>query len=232
VAEHSSLDGRERQAWNVHWRVLTRESAFFGALTSLVRKVLLSRAVAHYTERFFSRRGLFVETGCGTSEASSRIGREGRRLIGLDFSLAALDLARRQRRFDLLVCADIRALPFRDDALTGLWNLGVMEHFPAPEARQILREHHRVLDPAEGTLLLFWPPTFGLSRWVLAPVEALRSLLSGRRFRFFPDEVNRLTSRRSARATLEEVGFEPLRLDFSARDGVIHLVMVARRASR
>ncbi|HVT59278.1 MAG TPA: class I SAM-dependent methyltransferase [Thermoanaerobaculia bacterium] len=219
----------EQQSWNHHWRALVGERRLFGQLASAVRKLLLARAVRHYTNRFFANRGLFVEAGCGSAESSARIRRLERKLVGVDFSLAALRLARQQRVFDGLLCADIRRLPFRDSVLAGLWNLGVMEHFAPAEARRILDEFHRVMKP-RAAALLFWPPTFGLSRWALAPVEWTRSRLAGKEFRFFPDEVNRLPSRRAARQALQATGFEPVRLDFNARDGFTHLVVVARRS--
>lgn len=226
------MSGDERQAWDLHWRGLRQSHSLFGSLASVARRLLFSRVVGRYTERYFAADGLFVETGCGTSEASAGIGRERRRLVGLDFSLEALDLARRRRLFDTLVCADIRHLPFRDESVAGLWNLGVMEHFPEPVGAEILGEFHRVLEPGRGTSLLFWPPTFGLSRWILAPIEWLRSRLSGRPFRFFPDEVHRLKTRRSARDLLEAAGLEPLRVDFTPRDGFNHLILVARKKGR
>ena len=222
--------GHEKRTWELHWRALGRRRSVFGTLASVVRKLLLSRAVRFYTERFFVTEGLFVEAGCGTSESSSRIERRRRRLIGLDFSLSALRQARQAGTYHGLVCADIRRLPFRDGALSGIWNLGVMEHFGRRQERRILVELRRALRAGDGVLLLFWPPTFGLSRWALAPIEWLRSRVQRRRFRFFPDEVNRLPSRSSARRRLAAAGFEPLRVDFSPRDGFNHLVLVARKA--
>lgn len=220
----------ERQAWERHWRTLAGVRSLFGALASVVRKLLLSRAVRHYAERFFADEGLFVEAGCGTSESSRRLRGGTRKLVGLDFSLEALNRARGEGTFSALVCADVRRLPFRDTAVAGAWNLGVMEHFPAAEGQRILGELRRVLRPGVGTLLLFWPPTFGLSRWVLAPFERLTSLLRGRPFHFFPDEVNRLPSRAAARRALSDAELEPVRIDFTPRDGFNHLILVARRA--
>ena len=63
---------------------------------------------------------------------------------------------------------------------------------------------------------------------MLAPIEWLRSR-RGRRFRFFPDEVHRLRSRRHARWVLEEAGFEASAVDFSFRDAFIHLVAVGKK---
>ncbi len=187
--------------WDRHWRELSSRGAILGQLASAFRRVFLVPAVRHYTDRSFSSDGVFVETGCGTSESSVGICRQGRRLIGVDFSLEALRLARRQRTFDHVLCADIRHLPFRDGVIDGVWNLGVMEHFDEAEGFAVLTEFERVLS-VERVVILFWPPTFGLSRWMLAPFEWLRSRLSGREFRFFPDEVSRLRSKRHARRLL------------------------------
>lgn len=219
----------ERRDWEVHWDALDTERSFFGSLASAVRKHLLSRAVRTYTRRYFSSEGVFVETGCGTSEASGRIDRSGRFLVGLDFSIEALRHARDEGNFDALVLGDIRNLPFRDESVDGVWNLGVMEHFHRSDALDILTEFRRVLRAASGIALLFWPPTFGLSMWVLRPFEWWKSLRSGRTFRFFPDEVFRLPSRQAARHVLDEADLDMLAGDFTPRDGFNHLVIVGRR---
>lgn len=221
-------NGADRIVWERHWQELGRESALFGAIASLVRKAVLRPAVRSYAERYFPASGIFVDAGCGSGQASSAIPLRDRRLVGLDFSLSALAEARGHGPYQGLASGDLRSLPFRDGTLAGLWNLGVMEHFTSEEGVAILREIRRVLQPG-GVAVLFWPPEFGSSRWVLAPIEWLRSRLQGRPFRFFPDEVNRLRSRRHAREMLAAAGLEPLALDFSLRDGLIHLVVVARR---
>jgi len=222
------MESSERQIWDRHWRNLGQESALFGKLASLVRKLVLRRAVEHYAETYFPADGVFVDAGCGTGQASAAIPPRRRRLVGFDFSLAALAQARRAGPYGLMVGGDIRRLPFGDGALSGLWNLGVMEHFPQEEGLAILRELRRVLRP-RGVIVLFWPPEFGSSRWLLAPIEWTRSRLRGRPFHFFPDEVNRLRSRRHARELLEAAGFEPAAVDFTLRDCLIHLVVVARK---
>ena len=222
------MSTREREVWDRHWRGLRGESSLFGRLASFVRRTVLRRAVRHYTGRFFPAEGTLVEAGCGTGQASTGVRRLRRRLIGLDFSLPALAQARRDAGpYQVLLRADIRALPFRAGSVAGIWSLGVMEHFPPGDGRAILEEFRRALRPG-GCAVLFWPPEFGLSRLVLAPVEWLRSR-PGRRFRFFPEEVNRLRSRRHARRALREAGLEPVAADFTPRDAFIHLVAVGRK---
>jgi SAM-dependent methyltransferase len=219
----------EREVWDRHWRALEGgHASFFGALASLVRRTILCRAVRHYSDRWFPPAGVLVETGCGTSQSSVRMRRLGRRFVGFDFSLPALLAARGTPPHQFLVRGDIHALPFRDSSLAGIWNLGVMEHFPPAEGQAILREARRTLRPG-ACALLFWPPEHGLSRLVLAPIEWLRGRLAGRPFRFFPDEVNRLRSRRQARETLRAAGLDPVAVDFSPRDAFIHIVAVGRK---
>lgn len=219
----------EREVWDRHWRALEGKSTLFGRLASLVRKGILRRAVRHYAERYFPVRGLFVEMGCGTAQASASIGLRERRFAGLDLSLPALLSARGNPPHRHLLGGDLRHLPFPDGSVAGIWNLGVMEHFPPEQGVEILRELRRVLAPGAHAVL-FWPPSFGSSRWGLAPIEWVRTRVGGRPFRFFPDEVNRLTSRGHARRMVRAAGFEPVAVDFSAWDGFIHLVVVARKA--
>lgn len=218
----------ERETWDRHWHQLqARDARLFGRLASWVRRRILARAVRWYTDRWFPTAGVLVEAGCGTAEASSGVRRLQRRCVGLDFSLAALLAARGAPPHRWLVRADIHALPFADGSLAGVWNLGVMEHFPAEDGCAVLREVARALAPGAAAVL-FWPPEIGSSRWVLAPIEWLRSR-GGRTFRFFPDEVNRLRTFAHGRRTLRAAGLEPATFDFTWRDAFVHFVAVGRR---
>ena len=191
---------------------------------------MLKPAVRGYCERFFAGSGIFVELGCGTGEASAGVRGDERALIGLDISLSVLSAVRQGSVYRACVMADLRQLPFRSDSIAGVWNLGVMEHFPQPLGIEMLIEARRVLAPG-GRAILFWPPEFGSSRWVLGPLEALISTLTRRKYRFFPDEVNRLRSRDHGREVLRAAGLLPLVSECSPRDGWIHVVAVGERAA-
>jgi SAM-dependent methyltransferase len=217
-----------REDWERHWEKTTDGFSLIGFIASFVRTQILSRAVQAYAKKHFDEKGIFVECGCGTGGSSFRIPRSHRRLVALDYSAGALREARRVQAFTDRLQADIRRLPFRDASVSGIWNLGVMEHFDASSGGEILSEFRRVLKPG-ACVILFWPPEFGSSRWVLAPVEWFVSWRRGRPFRVFPDEVNRLRSRRHAADMVLAAGLESVAIDFTPRDAFIHMVVVAKR---
>ncbi len=219
-----------RATWDEHWDAIRPGSSLFGRMASLVRTQVISRAVAHYASKYLVGDGPLLEAGCGTGQSSGRLDVRGRPRIALDYASGALRHARAVNVFDAFLQGDITRLPLRDASIAGVWNLGVLEHFDESAGIRILREFRRVLAPG-GHAVLFWPPDFGSSRLVLGPIEKLRSLARGSPFQFFPDEVNRLTSRAHARRLLAAAGLEECRIDFSFRDLFIHVVVVARRPS-
>jgi SAM-dependent methyltransferase len=117
--------------------------------------------------------------------------------------------------FQAGVLSDIRNLPFRDQSLDGLWNLGVMEHFSADDQLLILREFQRVLKPG-ARMLLWWPPPYGLDHMIL------------RWFGLFPDEPGRL-NRQDVNVVVQATGFDVLSVDFPISDGFTELVLIAER---
>ena len=220
----------DRRTWDRHWRELAGRRSWFGSLASWVRRRVIAPAVAHYAQREFPSRGLFVELGCGTGESSRGVTRAQRNLVGLDISLSVLSGLRDRPPYRSLVAADLRALPFADGSVTGVWNLGVMEHFPETLGLEMLAASRRILAP-EGVALFFWPPEHGSSRLLLGPIEALLSRFRRAPYRFFPDEVNRLRSRAHGRELLRRAGFTEAAAEFSWRDFWIHVVVVGRRGS-
>ena len=217
-----------RQVWEKHWHGMNRRFSMFGTVATLVRTQGFSRAVEQYLGPTLQPGGVFLEAGCGTSESSCRLHRGDHTLIGVDFSSRALRRAKAISVLDDFVQADIFQLPMRSGSIDGIWNLGVMEHFDGRDSHRILLEFHRVLRPG-GRIVLFWPPTFGLSRWVLAPFEKTIGAWRRQRFQFFPDEVNRLGSKRAGRQAVAAAGFTPITVDFSLLACLCHLVVVASK---
>jgi len=105
-------------------------------------------------ERFraeFAPQEWMLDLGVGYGWHWARRG-EGARILGIDFSLGNLTVARRllgeDREDVVLVCADAAALPLRDHTMTGLWSVQTFQHFPPEVLRAVLKELERVLRAA------------------------------------------------------------------------------------
>ena len=202
----------EAEEWDRHWQGL--KGILRGRLFSLYRWQVRSRCVARAVAKHFTAPGVYVECGCGSSETSCRIRpKPGQTFLALDFAARPLGMALHQPCHAGGLQADIRRLPFRDQSLDGIWNLGVMEHFEEDEQLQILREFHRVLKPG-GHLLLWWPPRLALDRCMLLPFEKL-----------FPSEPGRVT-RRAAAQMLVAAGFCEVVVLFPWNDLLTELVVI------
>jgi SAM-dependent methyltransferase len=103
---------------------------------------------------------MVLEVGAATARDSAALSDLGAVAVALDYSHAALRLAR-EATFGssgvLLVCGDAFALPFRSGSIDLVFSQGVLEHFRTPE--HLLDEQARVLRPG-GILLVDVPQTF------------------------------------------------------------------------
>jgi SAM-dependent methyltransferase len=205
-------------AWTEHWsdeKQGTVSQRFF----SFYRKTVFARTVQYFMNRYFPLKGVFVEAGSGTSETSIRIDKRGsdRTLVAVDLILPILK--RCHPIIDVKVGGDIFHLPFGDDCVDGIWNVGVMEHFTHQQIDQIMSEFHRVLKPGSPILLL-WPGRDSIPQRMLRIVEAVVNTYSNGKeaqFRFHPPEISQLKSIREGRDVLTRNGFQVLKIDYGFR---------------
>jgi SAM-dependent methyltransferase len=120
-----------------------------------------------------------VEAGCGTGETSIRIRKCAFIRVGLDISPEALKRAKSQQTYDHYILADIFNLPFKEESVDGVWNVGVMEHFNLTELFRVFEGFNSVLKPT-GCCLFFWP-------WILAPSHVIFRLYEMMMHRFGHD---------------------------------------------
>ncbi len=197
--------------WERHWQNLDR--SLRGRVFSIYRRQIRSRCVARTLARRFRRPGIFAECGCGSGETSGRIqARSDQTFLAVDFAWHPLSQALHQPCFAGAIQADIRRLPFHDNSLDGLWNLGVLEHFESHEQLLVLREFHRVLKPG-APIVLWWPPRHAPDRLLLSPFGWP-----------FPDEPGR-TDRVTARKLLLSAGFDGVTARYAGGDCLTELVL-------
>lgn len=202
--------------WSAHWSE-DHQGALSQKFFSFYRKQVFARTVGYFVNRYFPKKGVFVEVGSGTAESSVDIDKHGgdRILVALDIVFPVL--ASCPPIMDAKICGDGFHLPFRDGSIDGIWNLGVMEHFTHDQIDEMLREFRRVLVPG-GRIILCWPAKNSIPQKLLYLVEYFMNLKKrARRFQFHPDEISQLASNRQAREILQRNGFKPLAVDWGLR---------------
>jgi len=218
----------EHGDWIEHWSN-GKQQLFSQRFFSLYRKAVFARTVAYFIQHYFPARGLFVEAGSGTSETSCRIDkRRGERVL-VATDIVAEVLQGCDPAMDARVAADVFHLPFLDGSIDGIWNVGVMEHFPHDQIDSMLQEFRRVLRPG-APLLLLWPATDSLPQKGLRMVEAvINARRQGERFRFHPDEISKLRSSEEGRSVMRRNGFEPVTVDAGLRSLMAFKTVVGRK---
>lgn len=114
-----------------------------------------------------------LEAGCGSGTTLLRFNKSF--TVGIDISTVALSLAKENLKGTnhALIKADIRRLPFRNNAFDLVYNSGVLEHFKSPEDRHVVSEMVRVAKSGSRVVVIV-PNTLCL--WYIAGKHVLRLL--------------------------------------------------------
>lgn len=133
---------------------------------------------------------LTLEVGAATARDSVSLAEEGAVPVALDYSHAALKLARAAEAVEgrklLLVCGDANALPFRDEVFDLVFHQGVMEHFRDTEP--MTGECVRVLKPG-GNLLVDVPQTFHIYTVLKKALIAMNAWFAGWETQYTPSQL-------------------------------------------
>ncbi|MFH1210739.1 MAG: class I SAM-dependent methyltransferase [archaeon] len=201
--------------WNAHWNTLNK--SFLNRVFVFFRTNVIANDVAHSLNRHFPREGVFLDSGSGTSQTSIRIPKHNRKLVAMDIS--DIIFQNQPVVVDYRVNADVLNLPFKDNSLDGIWNVGLMEHFQPGELDIILKEFNRVLKK-DSKAVLFWPPKYG-------PVALMIRFLGV--FRMFPEEPSLVKSKKWVTSVVERNNFRLVDSKWSLRGALIHNVVVIRK---
>ncbi len=118
-----------------------------------------------FTQAKVTSKDVVLDYGCGRGEIVLHAALRGARVVGVDYSQAAIELSRETIRHAGLFeddglqifLLDGKQLPFADGTFTRIFFLDVIEHLTEGEVSTILREFERVIRP-QGRLILHTAP--------------------------------------------------------------------------
>ena len=215
--------------WDGYWK---RKPSWTGLLyevaAAIYRQAVIRPNLERALRRAFPRGARLLHAGCGSGQVDEHLHGEFQ-IAAADISPEALSLYSRNnpgaRRLDH---ADIFALPYADGEFDGVYNLGVVEHFPRQHIVRMLQEFRRTLKPG-GKVVIFWPHRRAPSVMFLGAVHFCLRRIFKSRTQLHPPEVSLLTGKRCARESLEEAGFECAGYQYGFRDGFIQAVVVGEK---
>ena len=217
---------KSREDWSEHWSE-GKQQSFSQRFFSFYRKEVFARTVSYFFDKYFPEQGIFLEAGCGTAETSMRIDKRGgkRKLVAADIVQPVLKHC--HPVMDERVCSDIFRLPFADESIEGIWNVGVMEHFTQDEIDQLMREFYRVLKPGHRIILLI-PGADSPPQKILRLLEKfINARNPEKNFRFHPPEISQMKSKQAGGEMLERNGFQYVHYDFGWRSLLAFKTLIA-----
>ena len=215
--------------WNEYWGGLGSEHKLIGRFFSWYRKNIIAREINYYLNKYFKKQGTYVDCGCGSCESSIKLKKYDRELIGLDISPAALLYAKKNKLMDKFIEADIKNLPFKDNSIDGIWNIGVMEHFSRKEVNEILNEFYRVLKN-DSSCVLFWPGKFGPTNLIFRPLEFILKKIKKSSKGIAPKEPSIIKSKKLLKnQIINETNFKNVKIFLSPRALFVHYIVICKK---
>lgn len=216
--------------WDVYWKKQrTAGNVLYDVIASLYRTFIIKPALNHFIKKYFPPKSKLLHAGCGSGQVDTEISKAFN-IIAMDISANALEIYRKvNKNRGQPIKGDIFAIPFPENSMDGIYNLGVMEHFSHEDIQKILKEFHRVLKE-DGKAVIFWPPEFGSSVTFLKMVKYLLEKVLGKKdVEIHPDEISRIQSKEEAIRIFEKANFKVLEYYFGPRDFFTHSIIVARK---
>jgi ubiquinone/menaquinone biosynthesis C-methylase UbiE len=178
--------------WDIYWKDATN---LYSMICVFCRKTFIASSLSRVINQYFPSSGYFIDAGSGSSESCIKIDKSyGRKIIALDYSYNALKKGKKIKSINNFVNADLFSLPFKNDSIDGIFNLGVMEHFNEKDTIKILNEMNRVLKK-DSYAIFFWARRYSPSNFILGTYSFLVNHLRNRKFWYTPDEISPFTSK-------------------------------------
>lgn len=215
--------------WDRYWNSQKDAGGLvYDLIAAAYRRYIIRPILNHFMVKHFVQNAQVLHAGCGSGQVDIDVAKR-LDVSALDISASALSIYRKfNPRVSRLIHGSIFDIPLPPESLDGVYNLGVMEHFSESEIRDILNEFHRVVRPG-GKIVLFWPPSFGLTVRVLAVVHWFANKVLHKNVKLHPDEITHVRSKKQVRDYLESAGFGLVDFYFGGRDLFTQAVVVGQK---
>jgi len=136
------------EKWDEEYKKTKNKKELFD-LRNNFRKIYLEANMKHLNKIYPTYKNKkYLEIGCGPFFTGQEIANKGSFVVGIDYSLNALRLAKFYLDEEkitnyLLVCGDITKMPFMENTFDLLYGGGVIEHFK--DTVGVVKENHRVI---------------------------------------------------------------------------------------
>jgi ubiquinone/menaquinone biosynthesis C-methylase UbiE len=219
------------KSWDHYWggHGIRSKRFFYNLVASSYRRLLIRPHLNYFMKKYFEPNSNVLHAGCGGGEVDMDL-QKYLNITALDFSPNALRKYRvRHKGKCKIVQGNIKSLRFKPSTFDGVYNLGVLEHFNKKDIGKILKGFRKILK-TKGTLVIFWPPEFGVSvTFFKILVFICRELLNIKNVEFHPIEISRLKSKNEAKKIFKESGFSVVECSYGLRDLFTYVVIVAKK---
>lgn len=226
LRENSALE------WDKYWQGKNtgpkEKAGLYDKIASFYRTYLIRPTLSHYICKHLADGSMLIHAGCGSGEVDTDLVQR-MNIIAVDFSSEALECYRSNHpSVSRVEQCSIMEMPFENDSVDGIYNLGVMEHFSEDQIRDVLREFQRILKPG-GKVVLLWPPVFGFSVIALHIIHFIMKWVFRNPDRLHPDEPSKVKSRSHAFGLLRDARFQPVEFGFGLRDFCTYAIIVGQK---
>jgi ubiquinone/menaquinone biosynthesis C-methylase UbiE len=211
--------------WDKYWsKKKNLLNIIYDTVALFYRKYIIIRALNFFLYRNYSSDSVLLHAGCANGDLDVRVSRKFK-LLSLDKSMAGLRI---NNTSGMRIQGDVFQMPVKNASLDGIYNLGLMEHFPEGRIIAMLKEFDRVLKE-RGRLIIFWPPEFGLSVNFLKVANVIINKIFKKNIKFHPDEITKIKSYRWVKSICERGNFKIMNYYFGPRDLFTYVVMVLEK---
>lgn len=217
------------KTWDEYWkRDQKNTSSFYDTIAEFYRRYIIKPYLHTHLVNHFDNESLLLHAGCGSGQVETTTVHADS-VVALDISQNALRLYQRcHEKTSIIIRGDLLLLPFDSESFDGIYNLGVMEHFQEPEIVMILSEFHRVLKK-DGTVVLFWPPKYGLTVFVLKCVHIFFNRILKKDLSLHPAEPSLIASKKQVEKLCNKADFILTDFHFGWRDLFTYAIVVLQK---